>query len=190
MARYRRYRVDGWAVAGVVVTAMLAAAFWLSLCEAAFGSEAPAGTEGSDGVTAWALVGANPEFGKSQELRLGYEGLLFPELELAVGAVHLDAPEPAVDAWSARGYLLVHALDASMVASVLGNGVTLPDGNLYGGLFAQYSFDRADEWSGGYLVGGLVDWPRGWQTVAEYTTNLWNNDHNAYAFAVGLRKKF
>jgi hypothetical protein len=41
MARYRRYRVDGWAVVGVVVTALLALAFWLGLCEAAFGSEPP-----------------------------------------------------------------------------------------------------------------------------------------------------
>lgn len=143
----------------------------------------------SDGLTVWTLVGTNPEFTKAQEVRVGYEGML-PGMEAALGVLHLDGPDPEVEEWSGRAYLLAHALDARMIASFLGNGITLPDGNLYGGLFGQYTYDRDDEWSGGYVVGGLVDWPKGWQTVAEYQTNIWNNDRDSFAFIVGLRKKF
>jgi hypothetical protein len=142
------------------------------------------------GLTGWALLGTNPDFGKSEELRVGYEGLLFPEVEVAVGGLHLEAPDGAVEEWSGRGYLLFHALDAEMIASVLGNGIALPNGNVYGGLFGQYTHDREKEWSGGYVVGGLVDWPKGWQTVGEYQESLWNTDTNSYAFVLGLRKEF
>ncbi len=139
--------------------------------------------------TTWTLIGTNPEFGKSEEMRIGYEGLL-PDLEIAASVVHLEAPDTTVDSWSGRVYGLWHALDANMVASFLGNGIELPKGNLYGGLFGQYSYDREEEWSGGYVVGGLVDWPAKWQTVGEFQSTVWNTTDNGYAFVVGLRKKF
>jgi hypothetical protein len=155
---------------------------WLMTVNA-YGAALPA--DANNGVTLWALIGATPELAKTQELRLGYEGLL-PGIELAVGTRHLEAPDTNVDDWSVRGYVLAHALDTKMVASVLGNGMALPDGNIYAGLFV----DRQDSWSGGYAVGGLVDWPKRWQTVAEYSTTIWNSEHDSYAFVLGLRKKF
>ncbi len=184
----RECGTDGWTVAVWILSAAVSLGVCWLLGAAAAGAAEPA-VEPNDGFTGWVLLGANPEFGRSEEIRLGYEGL-FERIELAVGAQHLDGPEPGVEEWSGRAYLIAHALDANMIASVLGYDVDLPPGNLYAGLFGQYSYDRDDEWSGGYLIGGLVEWPWRWQTVAEYQHNVWNNDHDSYAFVVGLRRRF
>ena len=155
-----------------------------TLCSTTFGADDP-----NSGLRVWALTGAQPELGARQELRVGWEGLL-PDIELAIGGLHVDAPEPAVDQWGLRGYAIAHALDAKMLGQAIGHGVTLPDGSLYLGGFGQYSFDRDEEWSGGYVVGGLIGWPKGWETVAEYESLIWNSDDNEYAFLIGLRRKF
>lgn len=139
--------------------------------------------DGGD-VTAWVL-GTDG----GQEVRVGYTDLI-PDIELALGGVHRDAPDDGVEKWAVRGYALAHALDAEMLASAIGNSIPLPDGNLYGGLFCQYTYDRHDEWSGGWVLGGLVDWPRGWQVVAEYQEVVWNTDDNEYPLFIGLRKVF
>ena len=136
------------------------------------------------GLTAWALGGSGV-----QELRIGYEGLL-PTVEFAIGTQHIDAPQSGIDEWPIRVYAIAHALDASMLASVLGADFKLPDGNVYAGLFGEYSFDREDEWSGGYVVGGLVQWPRGWQTVLEYDATLFNASDSDYQVMLGLRRRF
>jgi hypothetical protein len=145
---------------------------------------AAAADPNSAGLTAWMLAGSG-----GQEIRLGYEGLL-PDLEVALGGRHLDAPDEGIDHWAIRGYVLAHALDAQMLGSVLGKDITLPDGNLYGGLFGEYAYDREDELSGGYVVGVLVDFPKGWQTVVEYQATIFNSTDNAYQVNAGLRHKF
>lgn len=140
------------------------------------------------GLTAWVLGGIGTE-DRAEELRLGYEGLL-PNIEFAVGGKHKEAPDPEVDEWSFRGYAIAHALDAQMLASLWNKEIPLPNGNLYAGLFTEYSHDRDNEWSGGYVIGALVDWPTGWQTVAEYGKTTFNTDVNQYEFMLGLRKEF
>lgn len=136
------------------------------------------------GLTAWVLAGDGV-----QEARIGYEGLL-PDIEVALGIAHNDAPDGDVEEWPVRVYGLAHALDASMLASLLGAEAKLPDGNLYGGLFAEYTYDREDEFSGGYVIGGLVDWPKGWQTVVEYQSTIFNASDNDYELVLGLRRRF
>lgn len=155
-------------------------ALYAGLSQVVSGEELDAGSQ----VTAWALGGEG-----IQELRVGYEGLL-PDIEVAFGALHKDAAEPEEQEWPVRGYVIAHALDASMVASALGTDFTLPEGNLYAGLFCEYTRDRADEWSGGYIVGGLVEWPRKWQTVAEYQSAIFNTDQEDNRFMFGLCKRF
>lgn len=124
-----------------------------------------------------------------QEIRLGYDGLL-PDIEVAVGLRHNDAPPDGVEQWPVRAYLLAHALDAEMLASIIGNKITLPSGNLYGGLFAEYTYDRDKEFSGGYVLGGEVDWPRGWKTVVEYDVTIFNTSNDAYQIVFGLKREF
>jgi len=136
------------------------------------------------GVTLWALGGSGV-----QELRVGYVGLL-PTVEFAVAGRHLDAPEGGVDEWPVRAYAIAHALDAKMLASVFGADFKLPDGNVYAGLYAEYSGDRDDEFDGGYVVGGLIEWPAGWAVVAEYNAAIFNTTRNGYEFIVGLRRQF
>ena len=137
------------------------------------------------GVTAWVLGGSG-----IQELRVGYVGLL-PTIELATGVRHIDVLEGGeVEHWPIRGYAIAHALDASMLAKVLGADFVLPDGNLYGGLFAEYAFDRDNEWAGGYVIGGLIDFPKGWQTVVEYDATVFNATNNGYELMLGLRRQF
>ena len=137
------------------------------------------------GLTGWVLGGSG-----MQELRIGYEGLL-PTIEFAGAVRHLDTlADGATEEWPIRGYVIAHALDAQMLASVLGADFKLPDGNVYAGLFAEYAFDREDEVSGGYVVGGLIDWPAGWQVVAEYDATVFNTTRSGYEFIVGLRHKF
>ena len=141
------------------------------------------------GLRVWAMTGINPEFGKTQELRVGCEGFL-ADTEFAIGGVHANAPDVGIEQWSLRTYAIAHAIDANMVAQALNKSFAIPEGDIYGGLFGQYSFDRDKEWSGGYVVGGLVSWPRGWQTVAEYQALIFNSEDNDYAFVVGLRRSF
>lgn len=137
------------------------------------------------GITGWVLGGSGV-----QELRIGYEGLL-PTIEFAAGIRHLDVLEAGVvEQWPIRGYAIAHALDTTMLASVLGADFKLPNGNVYGGLFGEYAFDRENELSGGYVVGGLVDWPRGWQTVIEYDATVFNCTKQGYEFLIGLRRQF
>ena len=136
------------------------------------------------GWTVWALLAED-----SQEARFGYKGLL-PDVEVGVGLLHEDAPEPTVEDWPVRGYVIAHALSAELLGEYWGADRPLPDGELYGGLFSLYSRDRSEEWAGGYMVGGLVDWPGRWQTVAEYQEVVWNVDRAAHVFAVGLRRRF
>jgi len=137
------------------------------------------------GLTAWALGGSGV-----QELRIGYQGLL-PTIELAAAVRHLDVMgDGQLEQWPIRGYAIAHALDAEMLASILGNEIELPKGNLYAGLFGEYTFDRDNEWACGYVVGGLVDFPRGWQTVLEYDATVFNSTSNEYEFMLGLRKRF
>jgi hypothetical protein len=138
----------------------------------------------SAGITAWVLGGDG-----EQEVRLGYEGFV-PDIELALGLQHLDAVDPGIEEWPVRAYVIGHALDANMVASLLGGTVRLPKGEIYAGLFAEYTYDRAHEWSGGYILGGAVDWPKGWQVVMEYQARQWNVDDGVQQFMVGLRRKF
>jgi len=142
------------------------------------------GPEDSSGWSVWALAGED-----SQEARVGYRGLL-PDVELALGLVHEDAPAEEIEEWPIRVYGIAHALDADMIASALGHDWQLPEGNLYAGGFLEYTRDRAEEWAGGYVIGGLVDWPRGWQTVAEYQAALWNTDAEDYRLVVGFRREF
>jgi len=163
-----------WLVMGVCVL----------LCSTVYGGELPVEPNDGVGFSLWALAGDGV-----QELRLGYEGFL-PDIEVALGLGHVDAPDDGVEEWPIRAYLLAHTLDADMIATALGQNWTLPDGNLYGGLLAEYTYDRPKEWSGGYVVGGLVDWPRGWQTVAEYEGKVWNNDDREWSFVLGVRKSF
>lgn len=139
------------------------------------------------GLRVWTLGDVTGE--GRQELRIGYEGLL-PDIEFALGALHRDAPDAAVEEWPVRGYAVAHALDTQMIGSILGQNWTLPDGTLYGGGFLEYSHDREKEWSGGFVVGGLVDWPGNWQTVAEYEKLVFNTDRETDLFVVGLRRKF
>jgi len=172
--------------------------FWLSMVVAVlsmvllstvYGQEVPVNPEDvNDGWRVWVGLGTNPEFGKMEELRFGYKGLL-PDIELAVGVLHKDAPEEGVEDWPIRGYAIAHAIDAEMIASALGKELTLPKGNVYAGLFAEYSYDRENEWGGGYVVGALVDWPRKWQTYGEYQRNIFNTSNEDDAFFVGLVRR-
>jgi len=147
----------------------------------------------ADGITAWALLGTTPELAKMQEVRVGYEfgqnGWL-PGIEFAVGGLHLDGPDEGVEEWSGRAYALAHALDASMIASLFGGKFQLPDGNFYAGLFAQYTYDRANEFSGGYVAGVQVAFPRAFSTIVEYQQNCWNNRNDSFTLVAGIRKKF
>jgi len=145
----------------------------------------------NSGMTVWALGGSGVQENgtPTEELRIGYQGLL-PDIELAAGVRHMEAPDEGVQKWGVRAYALAHALDTQMIASMIGNKLTLPDGDIYGGLFAGWTYDRSDEWSGGYVVGGLVDWPKGWQTCLEYDADVFNTNDNNYTILVGLRRKF
>jgi hypothetical protein len=136
------------------------------------------------GVTGWVLAGPG-----AQEFRVGYEGLL-PDIEVALGGRHLDAPDEGVEHWGLRAYVLAHALDTQIVATMIGNKIALPDGDIYGGIFGDYTLDRANEWSGGYVVGGLVAFPRGWETFVEYDATVFNTTDNAYQVMAGLRRRF
>jgi hypothetical protein len=159
---------------------------------------APAAAGGADpngaaaGVTGWALLGANPVFGQSEELRAGYDfgsGGWLSWLEPAVGLMHSDGLDSAGAAWALRGYLLAHALDASLLSRLIG-GATLPDGDIYGGLYGQYGW-RYYDWSAGWLVGGVLSFPsRVWQTVAEYDHDMWGERANTQTVVIGLRRKF
>lgn len=140
--------------------------------------------EPNDGLAAWALAGDG-----LQEGRIEYLGLI-EDIGLAVGGVHRDAVDDGVEEWSLRGYVLAHALSSEMIAGVSGKKWTLPDGDLYGGLFGEYCFDREAEWAGGYVVGGLVDWPRNWQTVVEYQSTVWNTSDSGYEIVAGLCRRF
>lgn len=141
-------------------------------------------SEPNEGFTAWGLFGDQFE-----ELRVGYEGLL-NDFEVAIGGVHRDAVDPFAEEWSLRGYAIAHALDAEMLASVLGGERKLPDGELYAGLFAEYTFDREKEWSGGYVIGGRVHWPKDWMAVVEYQATMFNSTDNDYKVVGGLAKAF
>lgn len=168
---------------------MLMVVVCMVLCSTVYGQEVPVQIEdANDGWRVWFGMGTSPDFGQMQELRIGYKGLL-PDIELAVGVLHKDVPEEGVDDWPIRGYAIAHAIDADMIASALGKELTLPKGNAYIGLFAEYSYDREDEWSGGYVVGALVEWPRKWQTYAEYQKNLFNTSNEDDAFFVGLVRR-
>lgn len=138
----------------------------------------------NDGFAGWAMAG-----GGIQEGRLEYIGLV-EDIGLAVGGVHRDAVDAGIEEWSLRGYVLAHALSTEMIGSLIGKDFTLPGGNLYGGLFGEYCFDREEEWSGGYVVGGMVDWPNKWQTVVEYQSTVWNTSDSGYEVVAGLRRLF
>lgn len=194
MRRMRRAsRTDWLVVAFWVMAAALSLGLAWGLTAAAAGAEVPPAVDPNEGLTVWAILGVNPEWGKFQEARVGWQfegqGWL-AGIEVFGSLLHQDGPEAATQEWAGRAGLIAHALDAQMVASFLGNNVTLPDGNLYGGIFAQYAHDRDKEWSGGLLAGGLVDWPGSWQTVVEYQQTTFNSDHAAYAVVAGLRKRF
>lgn len=132
--------------------------------------------EDVNGLTVWALGGDS-----MQELRVGYRGLL-PNIELALGGVHVDAVDDAEEEWPIRGYAIAHALSADMLASLLDSKMTLPAGTLYGGLFLEY-LDDADL-SGGYIVGGQVRIPKtAWRTVLEYQDSVWGDDENYQVIA-------
>jgi len=137
------------------------------------------------GLTAWTLAGDG-----MQELRVGWEGLL-PGIEFAAAGLHRDTPDGEEQEWPVRGYAIAHALTADLLATVLKTDVTLPAGALYGGLFCEYTYDRDDEFAGGYIVGGLVAVPSTrWQTVVEYQSIQWNTSNNGYQFTAGLRREF
>lgn len=137
------------------------------------------------GLTAWTLAGDG-----MQELRVGWEGLL-PGIEFAAAGLHRDTPDGAEQEWPVRGYAIAHALSADMLATVLKTDLALPAGQLYGGLFAEYTYDRENEWSGGYVVGGLLAVPStAWQTVIEYQSTVWNSTDNDYQLIAGLRRRF
>jgi hypothetical protein len=143
-------------------------------------------------VTAWALLGSNPVFGQSEEVRVGYlfggEGPL-SFFEPAFGFMHNDGLDQDGASWAARGYLLAHTLDAEMFSRLLG-GIDLPAGDVYGGLYCQYGV-RNNDWSAGYVVGGLVAWPsKVWQTVAEYDRSFIGERADTQTVVVGLRHTF
>jgi hypothetical protein len=170
----------------IVVCLMLACVLAMGTATARAAARDP----NDPGITLWVLGG--PAIGDNvgtQEVRLGYRNLL-PDIEVAFGLKHLDAPESGVEHWPVRGYLLAHALDANMLASVVGNKIKIPEGDIYGGLFAEYTYDRDKEFAGGYVIGGEVSWPKGWKTVAEYDATVFNASDNAYEFIVGLKKEF
>jgi len=150
---------------------------------AAWGQD-PNGGSWERGLSLWALAGDG-----RQEGRVEYVGLL-EDIGLAVGGVHRDAADSGVEEWSLRGYVLAHALSTDMVGSLLGKNWTLPPGNLSGGVFGEYCFDREKEWSGGYVVGGMADWPKRWQTVLEYQSTVWNTSGREYEVVAGLRRRF
>lgn len=140
------------------------------------------GSDANDvtGLSVWAL-GSDGR----QELRVGWRGLL-PSLEFAAGGVHFDAPDDGVEEWEVRGYAMAHLLDADLAAQLLGTERKLPDGNLYGGLFAAYGYDRADEWSGGYVLGGQVEVRPTWYAVTEYEGVVLNATNDDWKFVAGL----
>lgn len=150
----------------------------------AAGSETPAPTDPNGGLSVWALAGNGV-----QEGRIEWDGWV-EDIGLAVGGVHRDAPDGDVEEWSARGYLLAHALSTEMLASLGGGRWSLPDGNIYAGVFGEYTFDREKEWSGGYVVGALTAWPGKWETVAEFQSDVWNTSDDEDEFVVGLRRRF
>lgn len=168
-------RSDAWLVAWLLL------AIVAMVCTA---GEATMPGDPNGGLSAWALAGDG-----MQEARIEWTGWI-QDIGLAVGGVHRDAPDGGVEEWSGRGYVLAHALSTEMVASLAKGKWTLPDGDLYAGAFAEYTFDRDNEWSGGYVVGALVEWPGKWQTVAEYQAEVWNATDNDYEFVVGLRRRF
>ena len=155
------------------------------LCSTAFGGDGPLDPNG--GLRVWALGDVTGE--GQQELRIGWEGLL-PDVELAIAGIHRDAPEDGTEDWPIRGYAIAHALDTEMIGSFMGQNWTLPEGTLYVGGGLEYSHDRPNEWSGLMIWGGVMDWPRGWQTVAEYQKMLFNTDREDDLFVVGLRRAF
>ncbi len=168
----------------VVVSLLLC----LLICVPVLAQEDP-NAPADKGFNAWFGLGMNPKFGQMEEARVGYEGLL-PNVEVAAGFAHFDAPPADGPDWAGRAYLIAHALDTQMVASFLGNKFTLPDGDVYGGLFGQYAEGGAQNFSGGYLVGGEVAWPKGWNTFLEYQVDLWNKDMDTFAVVAGLVRKF
>ena len=174
--------------------AVFLAVVLIALCSTVYGAQPPATPPAPEpgAFTAWALLGANPNFGQSEELRGGYEfggdGVL-SFLEPALGLMHSDGLDQGGAAWAFRGYLLAHALDASMFSRLLG-GTPLPEGNVYGGLYGQYDI-RHDAWSAGWLVGGLVAWPsKSWQSVAEYDHDFIGERANTQTVVIGLRHAF
>jgi hypothetical protein len=175
-----------WQYLAVVVSVLMCLAVWAG--SAVYGAD----PNSPPGVTGWALLGANPVFGQSEELRVGYDlggsGAL-SWLEPAAGVLHSDRLDNRVAAWAARGYLIAHAIDAAMISPLIG-GAQLPAGNLYGGLWGQYEFSQHSI-SGGWLVGGIIEWPSQiWQTVAEYDHDLWGERADTQTVVIGLRRKF
>lgn len=136
-------------------------------------------------VTAWALGGS-----EYRELRVGTRGwgILPDDVEIAVGGVNRDGPDDYSE-WAGRGYALFHAVDANMVAQLLGRDVKLPPGTAYIGGFAEYSADRQEEFSGGLIAGALVRWPGNWCIVAEYQWELFNVGDRDYSIIIGLRRE-
>jgi hypothetical protein len=167
---------------GKVVCVVLLCCLWTATARAA---------DPNSGMTLWVLGGSGVQENgtPTEELRVGYVGLL-PDVEFAIGGRHMEAPDSDVQKWGVRGYALAHALDTQMIASMIGNKLTLPDGDIYGGLFIAWTYDRSDEWSGGYVVGGLVDWPKGWQTCLEYDADVFNTNDNNHTILAGLRRRF
>lgn len=160
---------------------MLSVAWVIYLC-----GQMASGADVNDapGVTVWALGGDGV-----QELRIGYRDLL-PNTEFAVGGVHLDAPDDGVEEWPIRGYAIAHAMSADMIAKALGASITLPDGDLYAGLFGEYTYDREDEFAGGWLVGAQVSWPGNWKTVVEYQGTVFNASDDDWQIVAGLCRRF
>jgi hypothetical protein len=170
---------------GIVGAALFLAWSLCLCCRMAQGAEDANGLAVNSGVTVWALGGPG-----MQEGRVGWLAPLGVEnIELALCGVHIDAPDGEIERWPLRGYVMAHALDAQMLATLLGADVKLPPGALYGGLFAEYAWDREHEWSGGYSVGGLVT-VQGWDLVAEYQATICNATDNGYEFVGGLRRRF
>jgi hypothetical protein len=90
-----------------------------------------------------------------------------------------------------RLYGITNAIDADMVATLLGSSTELPPGRLYAGLFGGWKFS-GDQLEAGYIVGGLVEIRPGvdWSLEYEHSwTNFSEDIRDQDAVVTGVRAR-